>query len=296
MSGKALADEKRSASEGAPWRGTLALTLFDRHVQVQCDDAIAYALLAANYSALQDQLLTPHLRYIVGRNGATQSFFLVREGTEPLTGLDDAAFLFHFEKDLTVELEKLRSDLYFVHAAVVACAGRAVLFVAPSGSGKSTTTWAVVHHGFDYLSDELAPIDMATLTVQPYPHALCLKEVPPAAYPLPAGTLYTSSTLYIPTAALPGEVAKTPRPLAAIFFLRYCPEAAHPIIRPVGKAEAAARLLANALNPLAHPAAGLDGAIAITQRSACFELCAAALPATCVRIKETVASLISSGP
>lgn len=296
MSGTAREDTRRLASQGVSGGGTLALTLVDRHVHVQCEDAAAYALLATSYGALRDRPLAPHLRYTVGRDGATGGFSLWREGVDPLTDLDDAAFLFHFEKDLTVELQKLRSDLYFVHAAALAWAGRAVMFVAPSGSGKSTVAWALLHHGFGYLSDELAPIDLATLTVHPYPHALCLKAVPPAAYPLPIATLWTSSTIHIPTTALPGEVTKAPQPLAAIFFLRYCPEAAQPTLRRIGKAEAATRLLANALNPLAHPAAGLDGAVAIAQRSACFELCTAALPPTCVRIKETIASLLSSGP
>ena len=30
-------------------------------------------------------------------------------------------------------------------------------------------TWALSHHGFRYLSDELAPIDPGTLRVHPFP-------------------------------------------------------------------------------------------------------------------------------
>lgn len=296
MGEKALEGEQRPAPEGASWRCTLALTLFGRHVHVQCEDATAYALLATNYSAVQDRPLTPDLCYTVRRDRVTGAFSLMQEGADPLTDLDDAALLFHFEKELTIALQKLRSDLYFVHAAVLAFAERAVMFVAPSGSGKSTTAWALLHHGFGYLSDELAPIDIATLTVQPYPRALSLKTLPPAAYPLSASTLYTTSTLHIPTVGLPNAVVTAPLPLAAVFFLRYRSEAVQPTVRTLSNAEAAARLLANALNPLAHPAAGLDAAIAITQRTACFELDPAALPATCRRIRETLVSLIAPEP
>jgi len=45
---------------------------------------------------------------------------------------------------LTIELQKLRSDLYFLHAAVLGFKGKACLLVAPSGGGKSLTTWGVI--------------------------------------------------------------------------------------------------------------------------------------------------------
>lgn len=296
MNGKETDGETRPSLNLAPCVHTLAFTAIDCHVHVQCEDAAAYTLLTTNYGALQGQPAAPDLRYLVRSNAASRSFSLLREGEELSTGLDDGDLLFLFEKDLTIALQKRRPELYFVHAAVLAYAQKALLLVAPSGRGKSTTTWALLHHGFHYLSDELGPVDVQSLTVHPYPRALCLKDTPPAAYPLPTSTLYTSSTIHIPADLLPGEVARTPLPLAAIFFLQHCLEAAHPTIRTLSKAEAATRLLANALNPLAHPAAGLDSAIAITSRSACFELCTAALPATCVRVKETVAALISPRP
>lgn len=288
MSGKEIEGEACPSMGLVPCVHTLVLTVFGRRVQVKCEDATAYALLTANYSALQGEPAAPDLRYVVRRSEVSRSFSIIREGEEPLTGLDDGEFLFLFEKDLTIELQKLRSDLYFLHAAVLGFAERAVMLVAPSGSGKSTTTWALLHHGFRYLSDELGPVDLQTLTVHPYPHALCLKDAPPPAYPLPASTLSTASTLHIPTDALPGEVESTPLPLGAILFLRYCPTAAQPEIRTLGKAEAAARLLANALNPLAHPGAGLDGAIAITRRYTCFALYTADLTATCTLVKATL--------
>ena len=56
-----------------------------------------------------------------------------------------------------------------------------------TGAGKSTTAWGLLHHGFSYLSDELAPIDLETLEVLPYRHALCLKRRPPS--PLLAGAV-----------------------------------------------------------------------------------------------------------
>jgi hypothetical protein len=53
-------------------------------------------------------------------------------------------------------------------------------------------------------------------------------------------------------------------------------------------AEAAARLFAHALNPLAHAEEGLDGAVAIATRCPCFALHTADLPATCALMVRTL--------
>jgi hypothetical protein len=211
-----------------------------------------------------------------------------------LIASDPGELLFLFDKELTVELEKQRPDLYFVHAAVLAFGNEAVMLVGKSGSGKSTTTWALLHHGWRYFSDELGPLDLQTGEVYPYPHALCLKDVPPGSYPLPQNTLYTARALHIPTAALPSEVGEGPAPLSAIFFVQYQPKAAGPIVQPLSKAEAAAHLFANALNPLAHVGDGLDGAIQVVTRVASLKLFSADLTATCALVKATLKKLLSN--
>jgi hypothetical protein len=271
---------------------TLSWTVLGRQVVMHCTDAEAHALLQANYGGMQrgSQEATD-LRYTVGRQAGSQAFLLRRAGEEPQRAADAGALLFAVEKDCTIALQTLRPDLYFVYAAVLEWAGSAVMLVAASGAGKSTTTWALLHHGFRYCSDELGPVDVQTCEVYPYPHALCLKEEPPAAYPLPLQTLCTPSTLHIPTAALPSAPCTDPRRLAAIFFVQYRPEAAGPTVRPMRTAEAVARLFAQALNPLAHAEEGLDGAIALASRCPCFALHTADLPATCALMVRTLHEL-----
>ena len=293
-------EELRNGQQGT--QTGLALRIFDRNIHVTCQDTTTAHILREAYSHFSTLLAaspSADLSYTVGPHD--QGFFLKRSGSQVLHAEDDGEFLFLFEKDITIELQKRRRDLYFLHAASVAWHDqgmpRALLLVAASGQGKSTTTWALLHHGFSYLSDELGPIDLSSMQVHPYPHALCLKDEPPLPYRLPPQTLYTSHTLHVPFSALPNthtpQVPRPPHasPLAAIFFLRYCPDAAQPSLRPIGKAEAATRLFAQALNPLAHPGEGLDGALAIVSQRACFELCSADLTATCTLVKETVEGL-----
>jgi hypothetical protein len=227
----------------------------------------------------------------VNRNESSGKYKISRTGLGAIVASDDGGFLFLFEKDLIIELQKIRRDLYFLHGAALEFAGRSILLVAPSGGGKSTTTWGLLHHGFRYLSDELAPVRLESMKVQPYPHAICLKKDPPKPYYLPDHALYLSKTMHVPVELLPCNVCKEPTPLAAIFFLRRRRRSPKPTIEPVSKAKAAARLYANALNALAHEGEGLDGAIAIARKTHCFELTIGDISATCALIKKTVQRL-----
>lgn len=272
-------------------RKMLFLRIFGCNVQIDCRDAEAYELLVANYGQMQSpKSAFPKLTYTISRPSKTSSFSITGGRSEPLTASDDGEFLFLFEKELTIQLEKWRHDLYFLHAGALGFSRGAFLLVASSGKGKSTTTWALLHHGFRYLSDELAALRLDTLQVHPYPHAICLKQNPPSPYFLPDRAVATSSTVHIPVAQLPSGPISKPMPLSAIFFLEYRLGRNPPTIRRVSHGESAARLFANALNPLAHPQNGLAGAAMIAQNVASFCLTSGELGLTCELIAKTLES------
>jgi len=176
-----------------------------------------------------------------------------------------------------------------MHAAALERNGGVTLVVAPSGGGKSTTAWALLHRGFRYASDELAPIDLESGEVHGFPHALCLKTDPPGgAYPLPEGTLYTRRARHIPVEYLPAPLAPCPVRLDTIVFLDRRTAVVAPSIRGIGAAEAAARLYPQSLNPLAHPADGTDAAVRIVRRARCFHLEASDLDSICRLVLSTV--------
>ena len=267
---------------------SFCLRVLGQRVQVDCIAPTVQALLKANFGAMAATDNEPaDLRYTVNCTGA--AFSVAREGQGPLTGVGLGDLLYLLEKDVTVELQKRRSDLLFLHSAAVEWGGKAYLFAAEAGSGKSTTTWALLHHGFRYLSDELSPIDLDSLMVLPYPHALCLKQPPPAPYKLPEQAIHLGRTIHVPAESLPGPLASARRPIEAVFLLRHRPGLNAPDLRELGRAEASARLYVTALNVLAHPNQGLDAVVRVAEHVPCFALDSADLPLTCALIRSVVA-------
>ena len=178
---------------------------------------------------------TPDIWLSVRRTG--ESFVVSRPDGTPVSASNLGDVVYRVEKALTIALQKQRPDLLFLHAAVVEWDGKAVSILAgDTGAGKSTTTWALLHHGFGYLSDELGPIDLVNLRALAYPHALCLKEPPPAPYQLSPAAMRLGRTIHTPAASLPKSLASKPLPLGAVFLLRHDPDLGAPAVCRLGVA------------------------------------------------------------
>jgi hypothetical protein len=255
------------------------LRLFDLDIELQASSQRISSLVMANYSALCGApSANADLIYLLEENGQGLTVRRMNSRDSPVwSGLGPAEFLFVLEKDLTIECQKLRPDLYFLHAAALRYRDTAFLLVARSGGGKSTTCWGLVNHGCDYLSDELAPIYLQNFQVYPFPHALCLKAEPPSPYRTPPETLCTAPVLRIPAESFPVSVVDSPVELSAIFHIQYVSSATIPSARPISAAESAGLLYANALNPLSHAGDGLDAAVDIARHSSSFRVSSGSL-------------------
>jgi hypothetical protein len=273
-----------------PYNEQLALCILGRMARISCRSCAEAKLLLDVYGSMRcSDGAGADLEYTIDGTETSNVFRIMRPGRPPLFAHGSAEFIYLLEKDLTIETQHLRPDLYFVHAAALVLDGSAVLLVAPSGDGKSTTAWGLLHHGFRYMSDELAPIDLPKMEVSAYPHALCLKKEPPAKYPLPSSTLRTERTLHVPTSQLPSSLRTEPVRLSTLIFLSYCGnEDAAPEIATISRSEAAARLYTQALNALAHPDDGLRAAEAIACHTACYRLRSGNLRSTCELLTRTL--------
>jgi len=266
----------------------------DRHVEFTLGDPALRVLIDANFGAMRvaRPARPPDLSYSEIHTGRKPSFLLAAPGVENLDAQNPSELLWLVEKHLTVALQRARPDLLFLHSAAVEWDGRAFLMVAASGTGKSTMTWALLHHGFRYLSDELSPVDVAALRVHPYQHALCLKQRLPAPYLLPDDALDLGRTLHVLAQSLPTSIATHPRRLAGIFILERSGSSSRPRLQCVGRAEAAARVYSNALNPLAHENLGLDATLRIVEALPCFLVSLGDLVSTCALVRDTAVAAV----
>jgi hypothetical protein len=271
----------------------ISFTFLGCRIRVVAPDPSILALLAANFGSVAASIedVPADLEYSVGA-ATPGTFSLVRDGLPPMCAANPGDLLYLLEKEITVELQKRRSDLFFLHSAAIELNGKAYLLAADAGAGKSTTTWALLHHDFRYLSDELSPIDLNSMQVFPYTHALCLKQRPPAEYPLPSDALDLGRTIHVPVSSMPSEAIAEPRPLGAVFLVQYRPDLSAPELRAINPAEASARLYLTALNALSHPQRGLDAVVGIAEHVPSFVVYTSALPKTCALIRSTAKQAI----
>jgi hypothetical protein len=142
-------------------------------------------------------------------------------------------------------------DFVLIHAGAVSTpAGEGMLLPARSGGGKTTLTTALVRAGFQYLTDDAAPVDPVSGTLYPYPKPVNLKRgsgsVFPDLFPSRTRTGYVDWRWMRPAQIRPGAVGGPCR-IRFVVAHEYRPGAPTEITR-VTPAESAMDLLNNSLN------------------------------------------------
>ena len=237
----------------------ILLRVLSCDIAVRCGDEASSDLLRECYSEFllpAETEFLPALGYDVSLTGHANGWTMRRDKTA-IHCHDSSDLIYKFEKDMTERVQLLRADLFFIHGAALSVAERCVIITGESGSGKSSLAWFINHNGYDYLSDELAPVDPVFLQVEPYPHALCLKNKPLSKPALPDSTQYTEVTIHVPAYELPTRALNRPCPLSLLIFIDGSLRGRSLVVRAIGCAESAARLYSNGLNQLSHRGDGL---------------------------------------
>ena len=250
----------------------LILEACSRRFDIVCHDAETADLIGYVFHDLLGERAEsePAKSYEIGRHGSRVTVTVAAGDSSRHVFSNPADFLFHLDKDITIELQRLRPELLFLHGAVLVQRQRAVVLAAPAGTGKSTFTFAALQHGLDFFSDELAPIDLRDFTVHSYRRAVHLKSRPPSPYSVPRETIFYGSSCYVPAPPPLNDTRIPAQIIAMVFLRRECPSPRG--LRRISAASGVARVMANALNLLSHPATGLDAAIALSQAVPCFEV------------------------
>jgi hypothetical protein len=155
-------------------------------------------------------------------------------------------------------LEGFDDDGIVIHAAALAKDGLGMLLCGPAGVGKSSLTLALLNRGWAYLSDDFAPVLVASREVLPVPKPIHCKDPdawkglltrwhPPEWIPAPVRSCLVPATLF--------PVMESPIAVRLIAFPRFDPTSQSSSSR-LTVAEAAARCAVNLhglsrLDPLA---------------------------------------------
>lgn len=168
-----------------------------------------------------------------------------------------------------------------LHAAGVAGAGGAAILSGGSGSGKTTLATWLAGRGLDCLSDELLYVTPEGGEVHAYPRPLMIKH---GALPVLEARLdlerrfgdawyraRSDQVVLLPSAWLTGRPARLRRPLACIVFPRYLAGGGHRL-RPLGRAQAATRLMQSLLNARNLAGHGVALMLRLVARVPAYEL------------------------
>lgn len=201
-------------------------------------------------------------------------FALCRRGRTLARAATLGGFFQEAEWVLTHESLLHLGRFFQVHAGTAACQGRAQLLVGPPEAGKTSLTLALGLRGWSMLGDEIALIGAAALEVwacrrdlilRPGTQALLFSETPSLpAFKWAEGNCYFSPRLVGPPPEEPAEVA-------GLVFPALRPGAG--VSRqPLGRAEAARRLLEQAMNLGDWGAEGVELVGRLVERCPAVEL------------------------
>jgi hypothetical protein len=153
---------------------TLRLQLVNTLVEIDTDREEIEALL----TRLWDPFLTTapgavDASFRVGHGGGQMA---LAEGDLEIPHDDVWAMVDAMRYRILEIVEARLAGYVTLHAAAVARDDRLLLLAGESGAGKTTLTLALLRDGWTYLSDDVAPIDVSTGEVAPFPKPLGVKE------------------------------------------------------------------------------------------------------------------------
>jgi hypothetical protein len=174
-------------------------------------------------------------------------------------------------------VERLSRRYLLLHAGVVAWDGHGMVFPAESGSGKTTLVAGLLAAGFQYLTDDIAPIDPDSGLLLPFAKSLSLK--PGGRRPL--HSVYRAFGRTVPVArghpdsgwsmVPPATWPDGPVPVRHVILPRYVPGGATRL-EPITRGAALERVLGQVFNSKEHGAAGIAQIVELVRGAQCHAL------------------------
>jgi hypothetical protein len=253
---------------------------------VRIDSPLAWPLTALAdlfraFSAIDGEALEPAFSLRRRRRGEYQVVRHLPGGANEKMPVGREHLVPILERAVNQRFAESIAGTLVLHAAAVACGGKALLLPAPSGSGKTTLAVALVERGCGYLTDELALLDLRTQKVAPYPKALSLKAGSFRYFERLDTAHASGGNWYLdPERLRAGSVVRRPLRVGGMFFPRYQPGAAAEL-EPLTPGETTLALFANTVNIASYKEKGLDLLIDLAREVRGYRLVFGDLSAAC---------------
>jgi hypothetical protein len=187
-----------------------------------------------------------------------------------------------------------------LHAGALSWRGTGVVLPAPSGSGKSTLTAGLTAAGCEYLSDEVALVDLESGMLHPFPRALGMSQrsigfIPGLLERLPPELGASDRVeLYVPPDAIRPSPIGGPCELRCVIVPEHVPGAST-VLEPTRRSEAVLAMMTNAFNFAEFKGAGLVALAAIAQHVSAYRLRMGELSAAVDLVMEVLAEASENG-
>jgi len=168
---------------------------------------------------------------------------------------------------LLVQFIRRRQDLLWLHAAAVVRNGKAVIVAGPSGQGKSTLSTRLCEKGWSFMSDDIAPVRMASNEVLPFPQSPFRRIGGTREVDRPTLEALEKETVSI----APESIRRQAAPIAAIVFPVYRPDTSSSLI-PMAPGNAAFELLRSYTNFVDHKESGVARASELARQIPAYQL------------------------
>lgn len=192
---------------------SIALRIFDQTITVKTHSTELHTIFEEMYRRFlyndDAQLL------------ANASSIIVEQLQDEQGPTAESYSVFDVSRLLRTYVTQIRTHL-LIHAGVLSYADQGILIVAPSMHGKTTLTLKLLHDGFDFLSDDIAPLGLNDGLVYPFPRAFVIRQgsLKLAGFPpLPPDTPTWLGKQIIDAETLRPKSIGKPVPIRHIFFL-----------------------------------------------------------------------------
>jgi hypothetical protein len=168
------ASQKALSPEAPAWAARWMCRFSNHVIEFAVEDARRALFLRQPFSPLEVESATADTRIEV-RALDDDTSVMFRDGRERARVTGQAGLKESIHQALIEVLWPGRPVSALIHASAVAVDDVGIAFPAPSGSGKSTLVAHLIANGFEYLADDLTPLD-ASGCLLPWPVPVSVKE------------------------------------------------------------------------------------------------------------------------